>query len=103
MKRPYIAGPVTGVPEGNLPAFTHAEKTLRDAGFDPLNPRNNGAEGEATWLDYMRMSLRQIADCDGIVILPGWERSRGAAIEVELAQALGLPVLRLNEWIEAYG
>lgn len=40
----------------------------------------------------MRMSLRQIAACDCLCMLPGWRDSRGARIEHRLALDLGLEV-----------
>jgi hypothetical protein len=34
----YIAGPMTGIPDSNYPAFNQAEIELRAAGYDVLNP-----------------------------------------------------------------
>lgn len=102
--RLYIAGPMTGLPDFNYPAFFKAADRLRGAGFEPINParkREGVPHQGATWLDYMRHSLRDIADCDGIAMLPGWEGSRGAAIEVRLAYDLGLPARYVDEWLAA--
>lgn len=41
------------------------------------------------------MSMR----VDGIAVLPGWECSRGARLEVDVAHALRLPVLPVDQWI----
>ena len=41
----------------------------------------------------MRMSLKQIAECDCLYMLPGWRNSRGARIEHGLALDLGLEVV----------
>lgn len=98
--RLYIAGPMTGLPEFNHPAFFAAEEELRAAGIATLNPaRKDGRDGCSEWLDFMRASLRDIADADGIATLPDWESSRGARIEVDLAQQLGIPVKPLNAWL----
>lgn len=98
-KRPYIAGPMSGLPDFNYPAFFAAERTLAASGFEPINPaRAEGRSGCKTWMDYMRAALRDVADCDGVAALPGWQDSRGAAIEVHLARSLGLPVLSVQEW-----
>ena len=97
----YIAGPMTGLPDFNYPAFFRAADDLRKVGHEPINParkREGIPHQGATWLDYMRHSLRDIADCDGIATLPGWEGSRGARIEVDLARALDLPVKPLLGW-----
>lgn len=98
--RLYIAGPMSGLPDYNYPAFATAANALRGAGFDPINPaRTEGREGCASWLDYMRAALRDIAEADGIAMLPGWPDSRGATVEYDLGKSLGLPVRRLDCWI----
>jgi hypothetical protein len=102
--RLYIAGPMTGYPEFNYPAFYAAERALKALGYDTLNPaRIDGREGCKEWLDFMRASLLDLAACDGIAALPGWQDSRGAALEVYIAQSLGLPVQSLPAWLEAAG
>ena len=40
----------------------------------------------------MRLGLRGLLDCDEIVMLPGWERSRGARLEHLVAVELGMTV-----------
>ena len=93
MKRIYIAGPMTGLPEFNYPAFNEAAKRLRDLGFDVENPAENQEPKCGTWLGYMRMAIRQLVTCDGVALLPGWRGSRGARIERWLAGMLGLKVV----------
>ena len=49
---------------------------------------------DATWVDYMRVHLAEIARrVTQVFVLPGWESSRGAQLEVHVARALGLPVV----------
>jgi hypothetical protein len=98
--RLYIAGPMTGITQLNYPAFNAAEAALREAGHDPINPaRTEGREDCESWLDYMRASLRDIADADGVALLPDWRTSRGASLEEHIARSLDLPVRRIDEWI----
>lgn len=97
----YIAGPMTGLPEFNYPAFFDAARRLEAVGVEPINPaRVAGREGCSSWLDYMRASLRDVAECDGIAVLPGWQDSRGAALEVHIARSLDLPVRPVEAWLE---
>lgn len=97
----YVAGPMTGLPDFNYPAFYAAAAKLRAAGYDVENPAENKVEGTASWLAYMRMSLVQIARVDGIALLPGWQDSRGARIEAKLAEDLGLRLWGVDQWLHA--
>ena len=95
----YIAGPMTGYPEFNYPAFYAAARKLEQLGHEPINPaRAEGREGCKTWLDYMRPALRDIADCDGIAYLDGWGESRGASLEVYIGKSLDIVVRHIDQW-----
>jgi len=97
----YIAGPMTGLPDFNYPAFFDAARRLRAAGYDVENPAENKPEGTASWLAYMQMSLVQISRVDGLALLPGWLDSKGARIEARLADELGLRLWGVGEWVKA--
>lgn len=99
MKRVYISGPMTGLPNFNRDAFNHAEDQLRARGFDPLNPSSNGLADDAPYDEHMRADLRMLLTADMVATLPGWERSRGANIETRLASDLGMPVHPLTDYI----
>lgn len=96
----YIAGPMTGLPEFNYPAFMQAEKRLVARGYVVLNPARHGYVDGFTWLDYMRLGIRDVTHSDGVALLPGWENSRGATLEKYVADAFGLPVKLETEWIK---
>lgn len=91
-RRIYIAGPMTGLPEFNYPAFNTAAHQLRVEGHHVENPASNPTPACGSWLGYMRMALAQLVTCDEVHTLPGWEQSRGARVEVMVADMLGLPV-----------
>lgn len=90
--RIYIAGPMTGLPDFNYPAFNECAAALRARGFVVENPADNPEPHCKSWLGYMRMALRQLALCDAVAMLPGWGHSRGAVIEHQLGRNLGLVV-----------
>ncbi|MEX3961046.1 DUF4406 domain-containing protein [Paraburkholderia sp. EG286B] len=101
----YIAGPMTGYAELNFPAF-HAEAArLRALGFEVVNPAelNTGSDGD--WLTCMRVDIAAMMTekCDGVALLPGWENSRGAPIEHNLARDLGLRVFQAGHLIGLAG
>ena len=92
--RIYIAGPMTGLPEENYPAFHAEAQRLRCAGWHVENPAENPVPPcGGTWEGYMRLALAQLVTCDSITLLPGWSRSKGACIEHFVAVQLGLAVV----------
>lgn len=102
----YIAGPMTGLPQYNYPAFFAAAERLQAAGYDVLNPAridedNSTEPGERTWQWYMRRALRMVSGADGVALLPGWHESRGAQLGEHVGRTLGLDVLTVDEWIGA--
>ena len=93
-KRIYIAGPMTGLPGHNFPAFHAAADRLRQAGWDVVNPAENfGGRRDLPRESYIRADVALLIECHAIALLPGWERSRGAKLEYLLARELGMPVI----------
>ena len=111
MTKIYIAGPMTGIKDWNFPAFFAAEKQLENLGYDVVNPaHNDGATVQEAlesagspespnnlWSYYMKRDLPHVMDCDMICLLPGWQKSKGASLEVAVAKAIGLPLMVLKD------
>jgi len=101
----YVAGPMTGLPEFNYPAFRDAENRLTASGYRVLNPIDSEAFNDTgapqAWDWYMRHAIRMVLAADGIALLDGWENSRGARLEHRIATDLGLPIRALHEWADA--
>lgn len=93
MTRIYIAGPMSGLPDLNYPAFNAMAERLRALSFEVENPAENPSPKCESWLGYMRMAVAQLATCDAVVMLPGWSKSKGACIEHQLAVGLGLEIV----------
>lgn len=102
MKRCYIAGPMTGLKDFNFPAFHDAAAQLRARGLEVENPAENPKQPCGAWLAYMRLAVCQVAKVDGLVLLPGWEKSQGARVEFNLAVGLGLSVMTLADALATY-
>jgi hypothetical protein len=96
-RRAYIAGPMSGLPQHNYPAFLSAEATVAAAGFVPINPAKNGLPADAPWERHMRRDIGLLVTCDVIVMLPGWSQSRGATLENKIARTLGMKVIDLED------
>ena len=90
--RAYIAGPMTGIAEFNFPAFNKEAVRLRAEGLTVLNPADHGIVEGAEWADYLRHDIAGLATCERIHLLQGWEESKGARLEVTIAQALGMAI-----------
>lgn len=93
MKRIYVAGPMSNLPDLNFPAFHTAAGQLRAAGYEVINPAEINPDPSTPWTACMRADIAQLVTCDAIYLLPGWERSRGAHVEFTLARSLEMEVL----------
>ena len=97
--RIYVAGPMSGLPDYNLPAFADAAERLTAAGFEAVNPGRHGVSPGWEWEDYLRRGLAEMLTCDGVALLPGWEDSRGAQFEYLVAAKLAMVAADLDLWL----
>ena len=89
----YISGPMTGLPNLNTEAFNDAEDKLRKAGWSDIRNPARLAVNEYENLPrslYLRSDLRQLLDCQAILLLRGWEQSKGARLEALIADEVGI-------------
>lgn len=91
--RIYIAGPMTGLPEFNFPAFHAMAAAMRAEGWHVENPAEHGHVEGAEWADYLRFDIGRLSTCEAMMLLPGWSRSRGARLEVHIAKEIGMRML----------
>ena len=93
--RTYLAGPMSGLPNHNYPAFKAAAEQLRGQGVQVISPHEITPPGNGpwSWQEHMRVDLAALLTCEDIVLLPKWETSRGAQLEKTVAEALGLSVV----------
>lgn len=79
-------------------AFGSAERFLLLKGFDPVNPFKNGLPDDAHWRKHMRADIALLLGCDCIYMLRGWELSKGAKLELDVASSCGLEVMFENQF-----
>lgn len=96
MVKVYVAGPMTGYPELNYPAFAEASARLRALGFEVVSPAELNPI-ETPYLAAMKNDIRALVDCDHILMLDGWEKSKGATLENHIAQVLDIPPIVLDK------
>nr|DAQ93109.1 MAG TPA: Nucleoside 2-deoxyribosyltransferase like protein [Caudoviricetes sp.] len=87
----YIAGPMTGLPQFNRPAFHDAADRLSDQGHVALNPAT--LPDGLSQFEYMDICLAMLRCADAILLLKNWDLSAGARAEKALAEKLNLHIL----------
>ena len=100
MRRVYIAGPMTGYKDLNHKAFNKVSKRFIKQGWDVVNPAKFDdtyihilTENEGIrWTHYLSRDIVQLATCEKVFFLRGWEKSYGARVERLVALKLGLNV-----------
>jgi len=115
-KRAYLSGRITGRDRDEVvKEFGQAEAQLKAAGaycvFNPVTEIEPSCSHELA----MRFCVRQLARSktlkdgdaepfyDYLVTLPLWFDSKGACLEVEVAQACGIQVIPLHQAIKGSG
>lgn len=111
--RVYIAGPVADT-DNHEAIFASVANAISTQGHVAINPLDiaplshpslgcpdgysPGTQSEHTSSAcFMRTDLISLLTCDSIMMLPGWETSRGATVEKSVAEACGMPV---HYWVE---
>ena len=114
----YLAGPMSGIPQFNYPAFDTAAEELREQGYEVVNPAEmdgeevreaalestdgifvGGMVGGDTWGEMLARDVQMVADeVDGVALLPFWGSSRGARLEVFTAILCDIPVYIYMPW-----
>ena len=98
----YICGPMRSHPNLNHPAFFEAEETLLKAGHKVINPARmdqelgldpHNSQMDSKFIeDCARRDIDAVFECDELVLLPKWEKSKGAKAEIAVAQWLSKPI-----------
>ena len=98
----YISGPIAGMPHGNKPAFATAEQLWKDAGWEVVNPSTFAANKGRPWEKCLAYDLSFMLNCHAVAHLGGWQKSRGASLEINLARVLGLPIYEAQTGVKCY-
>lgn len=112
----YLCGPMSGIPQFNYPLFDGAAKELRELNYNIVSPSElshahvreavllspDGQPLPAEFGNYASFLTcginTMLTTCFGLILLPGWEKSCGARIEVYAGLLLGKS-FRLFSWV----
>ena len=97
VRRLYVAGPMSGLPECNYQAFNRAAEALREAGYEVVNPVDVGER--SGYRELLKDDLIAMLSCQGVATLRGWEHSTGARNEVMVAGVVALHVKTVGYWL----
>lgn len=106
----YVAGPMRGYPLYNFNAFFAAAMWLREQGFIVLNPAEhdmargfdpskglNEQTNDFSLHEAFQWDLKSVSEADAIVLLEGWQNSRGACTELAAAISTGKRAYELRD------
>lgn len=115
--RVYLAGPMSGIKSFNIPAFDEGAQRLRGWGHSVVSPAEmdgpvtrqilmSSKAGDhkdlptgETWGFYLARDIKLLCDdgIEAVMVLPGWQNSKGARLETFVASALlGMPIFQLT-------
>ena len=98
MKRIYLSGAISNNPHYKED-FAAAEKALTEAGFLVANPVRFCREGWS-WQRCVRQCIQVLSTHTRMALVDSDILSRGMALELKIAAALGIEVFLVSTWIE---
>lgn len=93
MTKIYISGKITGIENEAPKLFKDAENHLQSIGYYPINPMELNHNHDKTWHSYMKEGVKALCECEKIYMLKNYKESKGALIELEIANHLGIEVM----------
>lgn len=86
-KRIYLCGKITGMAWGTARAKFEAVEKNFEKEFEVVNPIKL-CYPETDWHKCMNKDFSELITCDAIYVMNNWQQSKGARIEVAVAQEL---------------
>lgn len=93
----YIAGAISGLHNANKEQFAETEKLLLENGHTTINPHKIPHKDINNWGQCMKEDIPEMLKCDAVFLMHGWKHSKGAKIEKDLAEVLGIKLMNYME------
>jgi len=97
MNRIYLSGPMSGIPNFNFPAFNAEAARIRALGYTVVNPAEVNTDHTMSWEQCLRQDIKELCDCDALALMPSWENSKGAHLELHIAHRLGIRIIAAGD------
>jgi len=94
----YLSLPITGCELQSIVEAKEAQENLEKQGFKIINPHNVRLDLEdeldrvALEREIMGADLLALSQCDAMILLPGWETSKGCNLEIRFALDYNTPI-----------
>lgn len=106
--RVFLSGPMTGIKDYNFPLFNHVAEVFRKCGYEVVNPvdickkyKKERVLSDKSVFDAMIAEQQESErTCNALVLLPGWENSKGVRLELKTAIEQNMRIIQWEESVE---
>lgn len=93
MKKVYISLPISGHSLDDVRSrIEEASELLKAKGYIPVSPLEVQSNLNAPYSELMGNDIKALLECDAIMLLDGWENSKGCQLEKYAAKLYRKPV-----------
>ena len=97
-KKLQLVGRIKNMPNGNKEKFAEYQKIYEDQGYEVFNPHDLSVKyPDMPEAEYMGLDLQNISKSDVVAVLPDWDNSKGAKMEVFFALSYGVKVINAKD------
>ena len=99
MKKVYISLPISGHNLNDVRRrIEDVSELLKSKGYIPVSPLEVQSNLNAPYSELMGNDIKALLECDAIILLDGWENSKGFRLEKYAASLYNKPVF-IKEFI----
>ncbi|MBI9052498.1 MAG: DUF4406 domain-containing protein [Bacteroidales bacterium] len=97
-KKLYLSLPITGCEMQSVVEASEAQNVFERKGYEVINPHDIKRDLTETLnripleIEIMGADLYSISQCDAMILLPGWQNSKGCNLEIRFALDYNIPI-----------